>query len=240
MRDADLPVDVNAMAARARPLEQVRAGFHVLVRQVEGRAGATRPAAARRHDPRRLQRVRDLHRPLPLLPDAGRPARRRGRPRGGPRRLAYVDPGGGRPRLDRARRRARALPRHVTADPRRRRRDQGRGDRHRPGRAQPAPAGAQPRRARPAGRRVQPNDRAAPARRAARCRRSRGARAHDRRSHRRPARRQRHPEHDRLEPPALLRRRQPRAAHAAHRHPRRMRDRACRRRSPTNSRGRQS
>ncbi len=33
--DADLPLDVNAMAARAKPLEQVRAGFHVLVRQVQ-------------------------------------------------------------------------------------------------------------------------------------------------------------------------------------------------------------
>ncbi len=33
--DANLPVDANAMAARARPLEQVRAGFHVLVRQVQ-------------------------------------------------------------------------------------------------------------------------------------------------------------------------------------------------------------
>ena len=31
---ADLPSNVNAMAARARPLEQVRAGFRVLVRQV--------------------------------------------------------------------------------------------------------------------------------------------------------------------------------------------------------------
>jgi len=35
MRDADLPSDENAMAARARPLEQVRAGFHVLVRQID-------------------------------------------------------------------------------------------------------------------------------------------------------------------------------------------------------------
>lgn len=34
MQDADLPLDINAMAARARPLAQVRAGFHVLVRQV--------------------------------------------------------------------------------------------------------------------------------------------------------------------------------------------------------------
>ena len=33
--EADLPSNVNAMAARARPLEQVRAGFHVLVRQVD-------------------------------------------------------------------------------------------------------------------------------------------------------------------------------------------------------------
>ena len=32
---ADLPSTVNAMAARAKPLEQVRAGFHVLVRQVD-------------------------------------------------------------------------------------------------------------------------------------------------------------------------------------------------------------
>ena len=31
---ADLPSNMNAMAARAKPLEQVRAGFHVLVRQV--------------------------------------------------------------------------------------------------------------------------------------------------------------------------------------------------------------
>lgn len=31
---ADLPLNVNAMAARAKPLEQVRAGFRVLVRQV--------------------------------------------------------------------------------------------------------------------------------------------------------------------------------------------------------------
>ena len=31
---ADLPAGVNAMAARGKPLEQVRAGFHVLVRQV--------------------------------------------------------------------------------------------------------------------------------------------------------------------------------------------------------------
>ena len=35
IRAADLPMDVNAMAARARPLEQVRAGFHVMVRQVD-------------------------------------------------------------------------------------------------------------------------------------------------------------------------------------------------------------
>ena len=35
MQSADLPSDVNAMAARARPLEQVRAGFRVLVKQVE-------------------------------------------------------------------------------------------------------------------------------------------------------------------------------------------------------------
>ena len=33
--DADLPTDVNAMAARTRPLEQVRAGFRILVRQVD-------------------------------------------------------------------------------------------------------------------------------------------------------------------------------------------------------------
>ena len=33
--DADLPADVNAMAARTRPLAQVRAGFRVLVRQVD-------------------------------------------------------------------------------------------------------------------------------------------------------------------------------------------------------------
>ncbi len=33
--DADLPDDVNAMAARTRPLAQVRAGFRVLVRQVD-------------------------------------------------------------------------------------------------------------------------------------------------------------------------------------------------------------
>ena len=33
--DADLPDNVNAMAARTRPLEQVRAGFRVLVRQVD-------------------------------------------------------------------------------------------------------------------------------------------------------------------------------------------------------------
>lgn len=32
---ADMPINVDAMAARAQPLEQVRAGFHVLVRQVE-------------------------------------------------------------------------------------------------------------------------------------------------------------------------------------------------------------
>ncbi len=32
--EADLPSNVNAMAARAKPLEQVRAGFHVLVREV--------------------------------------------------------------------------------------------------------------------------------------------------------------------------------------------------------------
>ena len=35
MRAAVLPIDVNAMAARARPLEQLRAGFRVLVRQVD-------------------------------------------------------------------------------------------------------------------------------------------------------------------------------------------------------------
>ena len=34
IRNADLPADINAMAARARPLEQVRAGFRVLVGQV--------------------------------------------------------------------------------------------------------------------------------------------------------------------------------------------------------------
>lgn len=35
INQADLASNVNAMAARARPLEQVRAGFHVLVRQVD-------------------------------------------------------------------------------------------------------------------------------------------------------------------------------------------------------------
>lgn len=34
IRSADLPAGANAMAARARPLEQVRAGFRVLVRQI--------------------------------------------------------------------------------------------------------------------------------------------------------------------------------------------------------------
>ena len=34
--EADLPLAVNAMAARAKPLEQVRGGFRVLVRQVDG------------------------------------------------------------------------------------------------------------------------------------------------------------------------------------------------------------
>ncbi len=34
MNAADLPSTVNALAARARPLEQVRAGFHVMVHQV--------------------------------------------------------------------------------------------------------------------------------------------------------------------------------------------------------------
>jgi signal transduction histidine kinase len=35
MSEADLPSNVNAMAARAKPLEQVRAGFRVLKRQVD-------------------------------------------------------------------------------------------------------------------------------------------------------------------------------------------------------------
>ena len=39
IRTADLPMNLNAMAARARPLEQVRAGFRVLVRQVNDALG---------------------------------------------------------------------------------------------------------------------------------------------------------------------------------------------------------
>lgn len=35
INQADLPVEVNAMAARAKPLEQVRAGFRILVQQVD-------------------------------------------------------------------------------------------------------------------------------------------------------------------------------------------------------------
>ena len=49
--DADMPVDVNAMAARSRPLEQVRAGFHVLVHQVQ-------EALAQPDPPARADRIR--------------------------------------------------------------------------------------------------------------------------------------------------------------------------------------
>ena len=48
---ADLPVNVNAMAARARPLEQVRAGFRLLVRQVD-------TALAQKDDQRRGDLIR--------------------------------------------------------------------------------------------------------------------------------------------------------------------------------------
>ena len=48
IRAADLPLGVNAAAARARPLEQVRGGFHVLVRQVNN--ALAQPDSQRRGD----------------------------------------------------------------------------------------------------------------------------------------------------------------------------------------------
>ncbi len=45
MSEADLPNNVNAMAARAKPLEQVRAGFRVLVRQVNQAFAQPEPQA---------------------------------------------------------------------------------------------------------------------------------------------------------------------------------------------------
>ena len=48
IQEADLPANINAMAARARPLEQVRAGFHVLVRQVD--AALSQPDQQQRGD----------------------------------------------------------------------------------------------------------------------------------------------------------------------------------------------
>ena len=202
--EADLPNNVNAMAARAKPLEQVRAGFRVLVRQVNEAFAQPEPQARSdtirgafngfatmtgpylfflmAADRRGVEAERDESRTISkTLTDAA---------------IIFV--------AIAPRRRRHHVPPAVTADPL-----GGRGDprcrhRDRPGQTRRPAARAQPRRTRAARGRLQPDDGATAAGRASRDRRPPCAGNHDCGSHRRSDVRQREAERDRPQPPSLF------------------------------------